>query len=316
MKSAIFAVGNEPYCLWEMDVAQRTRDFLTGLDPEFFAYVLHAHMETEDEKRASVALRLALHHATETLFSLLGAFVQAPDCPYAWIAQCRTEELRNVVARIGSGDPSLITKWKNPFHDWKDVAAAVLRSFEPNSETHPRIVVGFGKAWAALSDDLLSEVVINEYNAIKHGFRTRSGGFSLGIGRQEQPGVAAPESAMSMLGHSEFGSRFFKVEKLRGRGGRHLRSQRTAVNWSLQRDILLLQLCQYSINNVVSALKIENGMPANECQFQFPSDDEDFMRPWQHSIGVTNMNFDFMLDEERLPDISKADLLKALRKRA
>lgn len=42
MRSTIFAVGDEPYCLWEHDVAERTRDFLTGLDPEFFSYVLNA----------------------------------------------------------------------------------------------------------------------------------------------------------------------------------------------------------------------------------------------------------------------------------
>lgn len=127
MKSAIFAVGDEPYCLWESDVDERTRDFLAGLDPEFFSYVLNAHMETEDEKRASVAIRLALHHGTETLFSLLGTFVQAPDCPYAWIAQCRTEELREVVRRIGDGDGSLIAKRGKPFLGWEDVAAAVRR---------------------------------------------------------------------------------------------------------------------------------------------------------------------------------------------
>ena len=34
MQSAIFAVGDEPYLLWEEDVAARTRDFLDGLDPK------------------------------------------------------------------------------------------------------------------------------------------------------------------------------------------------------------------------------------------------------------------------------------------
>jgi hypothetical protein len=315
MKSAIFVVGDEPYCLWEDDVAKRTRDFLTGLDTEFFAYILNAHVQTEDEKRASVAIRLALHHATETLFSLLGAFVQAPECPYAWIAQCRTEELREVVRRIGVGDSTLITKWAMPFHGWEAVAAAVLRSCDPNSERHQRIVTGFGKAWSALSDELHSEVVSNEYNAIKHGFRARSGGFTLAIGREETPGVAAPQSAMAMLGQSAFGSSFLKIEKLKGKGGRHLRSRKTSVNWSLERDILLLQLCQMSINNVVSGLKVENGSPASECQFQFPSADDDFTRPWGYSTGVTNMSFDFFLDEGQLPELSKADILKALRER-
>lgn len=313
MKPTIFAVGDEPYCLWEIDVSERTRDFLAGLDSEFFSYVLQAHMETEDEKRASVAIRVALHHGTETLFSLLGAFVQAPDCPYAWIAQCRTEELRKVVSRISDGDDSLITKWGKPILSWADVSAAVLQSCQPGTEKHKHNISGFGMAWAALADEVQDEVVNHEYNAIKHGFRTRSGGFTLAVGLEETTGVPAPESAINVLGGSQFGSMFYKIEKLKGHGGRHLRSRRTSVNWSLERDILLLQLIQISINNVISALKVANGVPASECRFQIFSEDEDFMRAWSHSTGVTNINFDFVLDENKLPEVTKADILKQLR---
>lgn len=313
MKSVIFAVGDEPYCLWEEDVAKRTHDFLDGLDPEFFSYVLNAYMATDDEKRASVAIRLAWHHATETLFSLLGAFVQAPECPYAWISLCRTEELRKVVQRVGAGDTTLITKWVKPFSGWEDVASAVLHSFEPDTERHRRLVTGFGKAWAALAGDLQSEVVNQEYNAIKHGFRTRSGGFGLAAGRQMARGVTAPASAMKSLGKSKFGSTFYQVEKLKGKGGRHLRSRRTSLNWSLERDILLLELVQFSINNVVSALKVENGFPAEECEFQYPGDDEELLRPWKHTPGVTSMNIDSIVEPSALPNVTKDQLLEKLR---
>ena len=72
-------VNREPYCLWDTDLIGRSREFLKGLDPEFFEYSLNVHLEARDQQRASVALRLALHHALETLFSLLGAYIQAPD---------------------------------------------------------------------------------------------------------------------------------------------------------------------------------------------------------------------------------------------
>jgi hypothetical protein len=315
MKSTIFAAGDEPYCLWEIDVTERTREFLTGLDPEFFSYVLQTHMGAEDEKRASVSIRLALHHGIETLFSLLGAFVQAPDCPYAWIARCRTEELRAVISRISAGDDSLITRWEKPILSWTDVSAAVLENCQPGTEKHKHNVTGFGMAWAALAGHMQDEVVNHEYNAIKHGFRTRSGGFTLAVGREENQGVPAHESTMNVLGRSQFGSMFYKVEKLKGNGGCHLRSRKTSVNWSLERDILRLELIQMSINNVISALKVVNGVPASECQFQTLGDSEDFMRAWSYSTGVTNMNFDFFLDEQRLPQVTKADILKQLRER-
>ncbi len=270
-------------------------------------------METEDEKRASVAIRLALHHGIETLFSLLGAFIQAPDCPYAWIARCKTEELRKVVSRISTGDDSLITRWEKPLLSWTDVSAAVLKNCQPGTEKHKHNVNGFGMAWGALAGEMQDEVVNQEYNAIKHGFRTRSGGFTLAIGIEETRGVPAPESAMNVLGGSQYGSMFYRVEKLKVSGGRHLRSQRTSVNWSLERDILLLQLIQFSINNVISALKLANGVPASECRFQIFSEDEDFMRAWSYSSGVTNINFDFVLDESKLPEVTKTDILKQLR---
>lgn len=58
---------------------------------------------------------------------------------------------------------------------------------------------------------------------------------------------------------------------------------------------------------------MESGFPANECQFQYPGGDDDFMRPWSHSPGVTSMNFDFQLDPAELPNITRAELLEKLR---
>lgn len=48
MEWTLFAVDDEPYCLWEHDLAERTRDFLNGLDPEFFKHSLEAQCQTED----------------------------------------------------------------------------------------------------------------------------------------------------------------------------------------------------------------------------------------------------------------------------
>ena len=58
MQSSSFAVNDVPFCLWEIDPVARTRAFLDGTDPDYFDYILQAHLNTEDEKRASVAIRL------------------------------------------------------------------------------------------------------------------------------------------------------------------------------------------------------------------------------------------------------------------
>jgi hypothetical protein len=314
VQPTLFAVGDEPYCLWEDDVAERTKDFIDGLDPDFFEYLLKVNTESEDEKRASVAIRLALHHGVETLFSLLGAFVQAPKCPYAWISQCRTEELRKVVRRIGEGDPALLTHWRDSFTGWESVARQVMSVYGQDDDKRREAVSGFARLWGALAGELTDEVTNLEYNAIKHGFRTRAGGFRLEMGREETPGVPAPASAMQLLGESDFGAMFYRVERFKEGGGRHLQSRRTAVNWSIERDVLLLQMVHCSINNVITAFKVAHGAPAGSCKYLTAAHPDDYMRAWSHSPGVLSINIDFALEPNSLPVLSKDDLLAKMRK--
>ncbi|ROZ69402.1 hypothetical protein [Ramlibacter sp. WS9] len=314
MQQAIFAVGDEPYSLWEEDIFVRAVDFLDGLDPEFFTYLLKAHQGASDEQRAAVGIRLALHHAVETMFSLLGALVQAPDCPYAWIARCSNIELREVVRRISEGDQTLLSKFKLPSMGWEPIAALVFQGFEPGSERQKLAVQGFSKLWKGLAGELLTEAVADEYNATKHGFRTRPGGFKIEIGPVTSPDMRPEDVPMTVLGESKYGAMFYRVEKFGGKGSRHLRSQRVAMNWSPTRDSLLLHLAQLSIQNTVTALKLANKFPAEQCRYQWPDDETDFAGPWRHSPGVTSITLPHTVDPSGVArDIPKADLLKLIR---
>jgi hypothetical protein len=315
MQSTIFAVNDEPYCLWELDVKQRNLEFLDGLDPDYFSYVLETHLNSESEKRAIVALRQSLHHATETMFSLLAAFVQAPDCAYAWIGKCSNTQLREVVERITGGDSTLPSKLAIPTVDWKAVATVIFATYFPESERQRLTVEAFSMLWARLSGELTDEAQIDEYNSMKHGFRLRSGGFALAAGIEPAFGVAAPESAMQTLANSTFGATFFKIEKISSKkGSPHIRSRRTSINWSLERTALLLQLVYRSIHNVISALRVVNGVLPTQCKFLRPSQDSDFEQPWLYSTGVTSMSLDFIIDESRIPVVTKLELLNRLRK--
>ncbi len=117
---------------------------------------------------------------------------------------------------------------------------------------------------------------------------------------------------MQLLGESQFGAMFYKVERLAGGGGRHLGSRRVATNWSLQRDVLLLQLMQLSIHNVVTRLKMANGFPKEECHFKTIDTEDDYFFPWKHSPGVTSLTLPESTPQ-RLPNVSKAELLEKLR---
>lgn len=314
MQSTLFAVNDEPFCLWEVDLPVRTRTFLDGIDAGYFDYILQAHTSTEDEKRALVAIRLSLHHATETLFSLLGALVQAPDCPYAWIAKCSNIELREFAERVTRQDNSLITKLEMDSVNWASIASAVYLTYQPGTERQRNTIECFSRLWTILAGDLLNPTHVDEYNALKHGFRARPGGFSLAVGVEPSFGVSPPDSEMESLGQSDFGATFLKIESLgSSRASRHIRSRQTSINWSLERVVLLHQLVYMSINNVVSALKVVNGYAPSTCRFMRPQDDSDFQKPWTYGTGAISINIDHAIDESRLPAVTKAELLSKLR---
>lgn len=155
---------------------------------------------------------------------------------------------------------------------------------------------------------------IDEYNALKHGFRVRHGGFTLRAGVESVYGVAPPEAEMRTLGESKFGAKFLKIDSLGiSKGNPNIRSRHISLNWSLERVVLLLQLVHMSINNIVSALKVVNNYAPSDCRFIRPENNSDFDKPWAYSTGVTSINFDYVLEENSIPSISKTELLTMLR---
>jgi hypothetical protein len=290
MQETIFQVDEEPYCLWDPDLMARNQEFLKGLDANFFDYSIKVHLEAEDMQRASVALRLALDHALETLFSLLGAYVQAPDCAYAWLAKCSTPALRSLVRRITQEQPNIFTKLSIAPVTWTTIAKSVFRAYLPDTERQAETIEQFAVLWARLATELTDPIHIDEYNALKHGFRVQRGGFAISVGKEPSLGVSPPTSEMYPLGEADYGSSFFTVEPLAtGVKTRSLRVSYTSVNWSIERLILLGQHAYFSINNVVSALRVENGWPGAECMFLRPEESEDFDKPWKYSAVLTSM---------------------------
>lgn len=310
MQNTIFLVNEEPYCLWGFDLQERNDEFLKGLDADYFDYCLKAHVDTEDEQRSSVALRITLHHSLETLFSLIGAYVQAPDCTYAWLTKCSTPDLRALVSRVDRGCLDIFTKLNISPVSWTNVAGAVFQTYMPGTDKQRRTIELFSNAWARLAHDFQDQNHIDEYNSLKHGFRVRRGGFSLAVGIEPTYGVPPPNDKMHLVGESDFGTSFLKIESLgTDKKNRSIRARRTSVNWSIERVVLSLQLVHMSLNNVISALRIINGWKASECKFLRPENDEDFDAPWQYTPGVTSINFDHLIDEGNTIAITKQELL-------
>ncbi len=264
MQSSIFLVNEEPYCIWEVDILERNNKFLDGIDTGYFNYIIETNSNVDDEKRASIVLRSTLYHAMETMFSLLGAYMQAPDCTYAWIAKCSNTQLRDLIEKINTPNNDVFTKLNIDEVSWNSLAKSIFQCYLPGTERNKETVEEFASFWARTAGEFTKKNHINEYNSLKHGFRVRSGGFSLAIGVEHEYGVSPPKEEMTSLGKSDYGTSFFTIEPIgRGKGNRSIRSRRVSVNWCIENTILHIQLISMAIRNLTSALKIAGGMDSS-----------------------------------------------------
>ncbi len=81
-------------------------------------------------------------------------------------------------------------------------------------------------------------------------------------------------------------------------------------DWSAYGMVAALQLISCSINNVVSCLKIMNGVSPKDAKFTRPEDRAAFEEPWRESMGVTHMTLDRAMPDEYVKLLSKQELLE------
>lgn len=316
-RPSIYALLDERFCLWDVDIQQRNLAFLRGIDAEYFDYVVESNLDglerDESKLRAAAALRMAYFNGIETLFLLLGGSLQAPDCVYAWVAQCTNGQLRELLRRVATGDSTLPLKVTLDTLSWGRMARAVHVYSDEDSSRATRNGELFGQLWDRLAAEYLSDRNIKEYNSLKHGFRVRHGGASLSAGVEHEYGVSPPAEEMKLVGSSEFGTSFYTLEQVGGneRSNRSRRTRQVSANWSAEGIALCLQLIAMSIRNVLSHLEMLNGAKPFDVRFFRPSDDDDFDLPWRNCPSLLNLTFDFVLRDEESMKTTKEQLDEA-----
>jgi hypothetical protein len=308
-----FVVGDRPQCLWDMDISKRVLGFLDSIDPTFFEYSADAHLAAalEDKSQsAAMAIRGAYSQALETLFALLSAFLQAPRCVPAWMARYARADLKVVVTAISKGQKLLAQVDVSP-KSWRGLSHVVHQWLVlEDKEKETQLKDGFGDAWSRFASDFLNEDFYTEYNNIKHGLRARPGGFQFAMGPELEPGVPAPAESMTVIGKSDFGSSLLVAEKIRN-SPHHLRLRQHHRNWDPEDLSWGLHIISMSIQNVISALKILNDVPATTVQFQWPTDQQALGQPWSrlHKVGVISMTgLETLVPDSLIKEFSKEEI--------
>lgn len=174
-----FVVDERPLAAWSLSLADDNDRFLQGLQPDFFS----AHIEektrainSDSDQTAALHLRLLYGHALETLFALVGAAVQAPECAAPWVLAYRTDELRRVVEGISRGELRY-RRMEGPL-SWENVSNKINRVEEDDPEQEVWIRSGFADAWSRFALEFVGDGFAGEQNSLKHGLRVLPGGFS------------------------------------------------------------------------------------------------------------------------------------------
>lgn len=305
-----FAVDETPYCFWSLDPIGQDLEFLNSVDPRYFEHMADLHsdsLEGDQKQYAAAAIRIAYSQGLETLFAFLCAVAQAPDCVIGWFLRYQNSDLNKVVRKISTREP-IYTKLRSKIVTWDVIAEVVFSNLKTSdSEKDKAICDNFTRLWRRFASDFLHRHHALEYNNIKHGLRSKLGGFYFALGAEDTPGVPASPDRMRVIGSSEFGSSFFVPEPLHGNRNFSVRYQ--SLNWFPLNFVYALKLISVSINNVIAFLKVFHGIPAKDVNFSWPSDDATYDEPWLRSTGITSFELNSPITKQAITPLTKDEIL-------
>ena len=320
MQYTMFVVDETPYCFWGWDLQEKNIAFLNYINPKYFEYIAQVHfenLETDNKYNAAISLRTSYFHGIETLFTLLCAALQSPHCVFGWIQKCKSEQLRNMVKKINLYDKNVFNKIGLEDVTWETISNNINLFAYDSIERLQETRESFAHLWQRFAHDFLNDKNIKEYNSIKHGFRMKPGGFSIMVGEEKEYCIAVPEEDMKLIGGSEFGTSFFIVEKVRGleneKNSPHFFPKLHSINWNPMSLSHSLNLISISINNIISFLKIINGVDPKSVQFTRPQDKEYFKEPWKRPVGIVSFSLDHEIYKEQIHKFTKKEIFDGLK---
>jgi hypothetical protein len=192
-----------------------------------------------------------------------------------------------------------------PSYTWLGIADVIHKPFHlPDKALEKQITERVARMWQRFAADFSNELFSIEYNTIKHGLRSKPGGFRLAMG--ESP------DKMNELGGSEFGSAFFVPQSLKG--NTHFFLKRTLNNWHPANHAAGLRLLAQSIRNLKAFLRYVNA--ATPGGFNWPAREGFEGEPWGNSVRTLSMSFDATIDVDEIEPFSAQEILDGYAKKS
>jgi hypothetical protein len=249
-----------------------------------------------------MAIRLVYGRAVETLFAILGAAIQAPNCPIGWILSYTGPQLYALVRKVGGSQHGPLLARDGKLEGWDELSRRIHQFTHPDPREDERIKDLFASTWARLAREFLDPLTGDEYNSIKHGSRARAGGFSLTIG-------PSSSGAPMIESKSEFGAKFFHAVKLGDRVNFY--AQDAMRNWSPEALAVRVELIAVSIQNVVSYLRSYIGISSTgQVTFHWPEATPALDLAWQADFVFESGTGGYVLEADDIDPVSAAQVLQ------
>ncbi|HZW40581.1 MAG TPA: hypothetical protein VFF33_14885 [Ignavibacteriaceae bacterium] len=309
----LYKIDDRPYCCWEYNVIKKNLEFINSIDSEYFLFqtdLLEKELEGDNKKRAAISIRNIYHHALETFMILTCSLLQAPYCLYAWMFQAKTNDIRKVIRKINDKDSNLFNMINLNSISWEEISYKIHFVSDSNKE-YEKLAIKFAKVWNGLAQSFLDDYAIKEYNAIKHGLRTSSGGFKLKLGPANSLSEPSGSKDWVTIGNSKFGSSFIVMNKLKEN---NFQSKKFYVNWDPKQLIKVILLISISIKNISQYLKIINGEEGVNYPYLVPDNDDYFNIFWDYFYNCTEMQLNINIRKEDIEPFTYNEISELLSK--
>ena len=289
--SAVFCVGDDVYCVWDDEIANKNLRFIKGIQPDYFAHVAERHeQDIENDERAvfaSVAIRTTYVHSMETALSLTFAAVQSPHCVFGWLNKYKIDHLQSLCDRVGNAVhfPNALRLDKPSWTaivEW--ITHRMAGKLSDATFNREEVIEGYAHALARIGEEYCDDDVTGEYNSFKHGFRISPGGFSLAMRPEKTPNVEDLEAPMHSLGGSRFGSTTIATPKI-SNNRNNLSAEMISLNWNPHSLVARIQVTTAWIKCLKAFLITAESKESETVQWTCMKQAEDYKAPWYPNPG-------------------------------